>query len=86
MAFTTGTTGSFTGGFKLTDSDTSIMPNKPLTRTVTFSGVIVNDGVTQKGYGCFLLPEMPTASPKTTILTSPKLSGSVLLEATALVP
>ncbi len=32
------------------------------------------------GYGFFLLSKMPTASPKTTLATSPKLSGSVLLE------
>ena len=80
--FTIGTTGSFTGTFKLTDTDTSVTPNKPLDRLVTFNGMIVNDGTSTKGYGCFLLPEMPVVGPpKTTILTSKKLSGSVLLEA-----
>lgn len=80
--FTAGITGSFTGTFKLTDTDTSVTPNKPLDRPVTFNGMIVNDGTSTKGYGCFMLPEMPVAGPpKTTILTSKKLSGSVLLEA-----
>ena len=80
--FAVGTTGSFTGTFKLTDTDTSVTPNKSLDRLVTFNGMIVNDGTTTKGYGCFLLPEMPVVGPpKTTILTSKKLSGSVLLEA-----
>ena len=80
--FAVGATGSFTGTFKLTDTDTSVTPNKSLDRLVTFNGMIVNDGTTTKGYGCFLLPEMPVVGPpKTTILTSKKLSGSVLLEA-----
>lgn len=80
-AFVAGTTGSFTGTFKLTDDDTSVTPTKPLSRTVKFNGMIVDDGTTTKGYGNFLLPEMPVAAPvKTTINTSKKLSGSVLLE------
>lgn len=80
--FTAGITGSFKGTFKLTDTDTSVTPNKSLDRSVTFNGMIVNDGTSTKGYGCFLLPEMPVVGPpKTTILTSKKLSGSVLLEA-----
>lgn len=80
--FTAGVTGSFTGTFKLTDTDTSVTPNKSLDRSVIFNGMIVNDGTSTKGYGCFMLPEMPVVGPpKTTILTSKKLSGSVLLEA-----
>jgi len=81
--FTAGTTGSFTGSFKLTDSDTSITPNKPLSRTATFTGMIVDDGTGQKGYGFFNLAEMPTASPKTTATTTKLLSGSVELGRTA---
>jgi hypothetical protein len=85
--FTAGTSGSFKGSFTLTDSDTSVTPNKPLVRKADFQGMIVDDGVRLKGYGFFLLSKMPTASPKTTLATSPKLSGSVLLEkVTVVVP
>lgn len=77
--FTAGSTGSFSGSFKLTDSDTSITPNKSLSRSATFTGMIVDDGSGQKGYGFFNLAEMPTASPKTTATTTKLLSGSVEL-------
>jgi YVTN family beta-propeller protein len=77
--FTAGTTGSFTGSFTLKDTDTSITPNKPLSRSATFTGMIVDDGSGQKGYGFFNLAEMPTASPKTTATTTKLHSGSVEL-------
>lgn len=77
--FTAGTTGSFNGSFTLKDSDTSITPNRDLTRSATFTGMIVDDGTGQKGYGFFNLAEMPTASPKTTATTTKLLSGSVEL-------
>lgn len=83
--FVVGTTGSFTGTFTLAGTDTTV--NKPLNRTVTFNGMIVDDGTGQKGYGGFLLPQLPVAGPpKTTINTSPKDSGSVLFEANVTVP
>jgi hypothetical protein len=78
--FTPGTSGSFKGSFELTDTDTSVTPNKPLLRKAEFQGMIVDDGTRLKGYGFFLLSKMPTASPRTTLATAPKLSGSVLLE------
>jgi hypothetical protein len=78
--FTPGTSGSFKGNFEVTDSDTSVTPNKNLVRKSEFQGMIVDNGTEVKGYGFFLLPKMPTASPKTTLATSPRLSGSVLLE------
>lgn len=83
-SFVPGTSGSFKGSFELTDSDTSVTPNKNLVRKADFQGMIVDDGIELKGYGFFLLSKMPTASPKTTLATSPKLSGSVLLETVAL--
>jgi hypothetical protein len=79
--FVPGTSGSFKGSFELTDSDTSVTPNKNLVRKAEFQGMIVDDGTESKGYGFFLLSKMPTASPKTTLATSPKLSGSVELQA-----
>ena len=78
--FTPGTSGSFKGSFELTDSDTSVTPNKNLVRKSEFQGMIVDNGTEVKGYGFFLLSKMPTVSPKTTLATSPRLSGSVLLE------
>ena len=77
--FTAGTTGSFTGSFKLTDTDTSVTPNKPLIRTPTFTGMLVDDGAAQRGYGFFNLAVMPAASPKTTPTTTRLLSGTVEL-------
>lgn len=82
-SFASGKTGVFKGRFTLSDEDTSITPNKLLKRNATFSGTLVDDGVTVKGYGFFILAQMPTAEPKTTISKSPQLSGSVLIEATA---
>jgi hypothetical protein len=81
--FTAGTTGSFKGSFKLTDTDTSVTPNKSLSRTASFTGMIVDDGSGQKGYGFFNLAEMPVIGPpKTTTATTRLLSGSVELGGT----
>lgn len=79
--FKPGTSGCFKGTFELTDTDTSVTPNKSLKRKAGFQGMIVDDGESLKGYGFFLLPQMPTAEPRTTLKTSPILSGGVLLEA-----
>lgn len=80
--FTAGTTGSFTGSFMLLDADTTVQPNKPVTRTAAITGMIVNDGAAIRGYGFYLLPELPSLLPaKTTLGTSRVLSGSVTLEA-----
>ncbi len=82
-AFTAGGTGVFKGGFTLSDMNTSITPNKLLKRSATFSGALVDDGTSIKGYGFFILAQMPTAEPKTTSSNSPQLSGNVVLEAAA---
>jgi YVTN family beta-propeller protein len=82
--FTAGMTGGFKGSFMLKDTDASVTPNKPLTRSATFTGMIVDDGSGQKGYGFFNLAEMPTASPKTTATTTKLLSGRVELGRTGL--
>jgi hypothetical protein len=80
--FTAGTTGSFTGTFMLLDPDTTVVPNKPVIRTGVITGMIVNDGLSTKGYGFYQLPELPALLPvKTTISTSRMLSGSATLEA-----
>ena len=61
-------------GQKITD-----LP-KNLLRKAEIKGMIVDDGSELKGYGFFILPKMPTASPRTTLKTAPRLSGSILIE------
>lgn len=61
--------GTFSGSFMLLDPDTTKNPNRPVTRSVTISGVMINN----IGYGFFQLPELP---PSTRIM-----SGSATLEA-----
>jgi DNA-binding beta-propeller fold protein YncE len=82
-AFKGGGTGVFKGNFALNDNDTSVTPNKNLKRTATFSGALINDGTSTRGYGFFILGQMPTSEPKTPANKMPQLSGSVLLESTA---
>ena len=79
--FQPGKSGSFKGSFELTDTDASVTPNRQQVRKAIFQGLIVDNGTELKGYGFFLLPQMPTASPKTTLATSPRLSGRVELKA-----
>lgn len=50
-------------------------------RSMTFQGQLVNNGTITKGYGFFLLPQIPTGSQTPT--TVPKLSGKVVFEAQA---
>jgi hypothetical protein len=61
--------GTFNGSFMLLDPDTTKVPNLPLIRSITISGVVINNS----GYGFFQLPELP---PSRRIM-----SGSVTLEA-----
>ena len=72
-AFAPGTTGSFKGGFKLSDPAGN--------RTASFCGMIVDDGSGPQGYGFFQLMKLPEAGPPaTTLRTSPILSGNLLLQ------
>jgi len=61
--------GTFTGSFMLLDPDTTKIPNRPVTRSVTINGVVINN----IGYGFYQLPALP---PSTRIM-----SGSATLEA-----
>lgn len=79
-SFTPGVTGVFRGHFLLVDRDTSGTTPRDVTRTTTFSGMIVDDGRGPRGYGFFNLAEMPTAGPpRTTPTTTRQLSGRVEL-------
>lgn len=72
--------GLFTGSFSLSDLDTTVTPNKWITRTTSYYGIIARDidGIL-RGFGHFNLPMMPqnAVPPTTTISTSPILSGKV---------
>lgn len=75
--------GKFNGSFTLTDDNPrTIAPVTPLvvTRKATFEGLIIKDGATYRGYGFFILDQLPGNSPLTTTTTSPKLSGQVVFE------
>jgi hypothetical protein len=74
----TGTTGAFTGSFKLKDNHPFLSGAPAITRSVTFQGLIVPTASGQRGYGYFLLPQLPVdifPVPPTT-----SLSGGVELE------
>lgn len=80
VRFIPGTTGYFGGGFTLQDPDTLVASQPLLKRTGTIRGMVVDDGTGLRGFGFFLLAEMPAAGPPVTSLrTSPIRSGSVRL-------
>jgi hypothetical protein len=81
-AFTAGTTATATGTFTLVDQDPTVVATKLVTRTVNYYCTIVDDGTDQKGYGFFLLPELPSLVPAYSATTSPFHSGKVVLSAT----
>ena len=85
-------TGAFNGSFMLKgDQDPSNAKTSLLTRTVYYYGLLVPRLSVNQGLGYFLLQELPAAAvpanpptpaiPKTTLLTSPILSGLVILDA-----
>ncbi len=78
--FSAGSTGSFTARFTLFDPDTTVTNQPQRKRAVTFRGRVVDDGSGPRGYGFFLLPEMPaTGPPLTTLKSSRILSGRARL-------
>ncbi len=66
-----GASGAFSGSFVLAGTTTAT------NRTVRFQGQIVPSGAGSVGYGFFVMPALP--SDGQTLTTSPKFSGSVLL-------
>jgi hypothetical protein len=78
--FINASTGAMSGSFNLTDTDTSILPNAPLTRAAYFYGILTRDSDgQQRALGHFNLAEMPTAGPPRVTLT-PIHSGTVTLQ------
>ncbi|MCX6855640.1 MAG: choice-of-anchor D domain-containing protein, partial [Verrucomicrobia bacterium] len=74
----TGATGSFTGGFRLKDNHPFLSGAPSITRSVTFQGLIVPTASGQRGYGYFLLTQLPVNTFPTP--PTPSLSGGVELE------
>lgn len=72
-------TGMFDGRFSLEDPIT-VSPPPVMKRSATFRGLVVPDGGTQRGYGAFILQQLPSAAAGTTVKTSPFLSGNVVFE------
>lgn len=73
--------GLFSGQFTLVDNDDKVS-HKMLTRIVPYSGIAIrpSGSPSMVGRGFFNLPQMPTASPLTSLTTSPIKSGIVTIE------
>jgi hypothetical protein len=71
-------TGAFKGGFTLSETVPLTKPTV-VTRKVAFQGVIIREtDETYRGYGYFLLPQLPDNS--TPVAKTPILSGQVILQ------
>jgi hypothetical protein len=84
-------TGEFSGGFTLVDNDynqqtgTDKFGNpiyRKLTRKVKFEGIIVDDGTAATSAGFYVVPTNPdpSATPPTTLTTSPLTGGMVSIQ------
>jgi len=75
-------TGAFSGSFVLgKDPDPTATQLTLLSRKVYYHGLVIPRLSVNQGLGYFLLPELPADGPPiTTLLTSPILSGQVLIE------
>ena len=69
--------GAISGKFTLSDANPAGGAN--LSRTANYSGVLVNR--LGRGLGHFILAQLPTVTPPTTLTNSPQLSGQALLDA-----
>ena len=76
-----GTTGAMSGAFTLKGDPDPTKPTTMVSRSVTYSGVLVSrlDLSIQNGFGCFVLSELPSTTAHTTLANSPQLAGKVVL-------
>jgi hypothetical protein len=73
-------TGLFSGKFALEDAS-PVAPPAVMKRSAAYQGLVVPDDDGElRGYGWFILQQLPTEMPPTTVKTSPFLSGDVRLE------
>jgi M6 family metalloprotease-like protein/uncharacterized delta-60 repeat protein len=73
-------TGLFSGKFALEDAS-PVAPPAVMKRSATYQGLVVPDDDGElRGYGWFILQQLPTEIPPTTVKTSPFLGGEVRLE------
>ena len=76
-------TGLFSGKFALLD-DSPVTPPAVMKRSAAYQGLVVpEDDGKLRGYGWFILQQLPAEDPPTTVKTSPFLSGDVRLESAA---
>lgn len=73
-------TGLFSGKFALEDAS-PVVPPAVMKRSAAYQGLVVPDEDGElRGYGWFILQQLPTEIPPTTVKTSPYLGGDVRLE------
>jgi hypothetical protein len=73
-------TGAFRGSYTTRDTDPRPPSTRPpVTRTVSYQGMIVNDDGMLSGFGFFLRDALPKSDGSTTPTNSPKHSGKVRL-------
>lgn len=75
----TAASGLFSGKFALEDAS-PVPPPAVMKRSTTFQGIIVPDADGLRGYGWFILQQLPSVIEGTTVKTSPFLSGDALFE------
>ncbi|HCN27876.1 MAG TPA: hypothetical protein DIT64_03650 [Verrucomicrobiales bacterium] len=75
----TAASGLFSGKFALEDSN-PVSPPAVMKRPVSFQGVMVPVSGELRGYGWFILQQLPSILEGTTVKTSPFLSGEVIFE------
>ncbi len=79
----TASTGLFSGKFALEDAS-PVAPPAVMKRSAAYQGLVVpDDDGEMRGYGWFILQQLPTEIPPTTVKTSPYLGGDVRLESVA---
>jgi hypothetical protein len=72
-------TGLLTGRFALSEAHPFGGTPNPVNRTVNYQAMIIGNGVTQQGFGYFLLPQLPSSQFER-VTATPILSGQVIFD------